>query len=303
MLQNSLQRYNMNSQEVFKSIADKLEKQYQNKIQAEQYARWTLETITKQKLAQLIANPTIITDALQAKINHWLVQLIEHEEPIQYLIGSVPFGDLEIFVKHPVLIPRPETEEWVIGLAANIKNLAGSQPLKILDACTGSGCIALFLASVLPNAQIIGIDNADHAIALAEKNKAHLKLANVSFVNADITTYQPNERFDLIVSNPPYIDHDDWLTLSPSVTAWEDYHALVADDNGYALIETLINKAPELLKTDSIFGKSKIPQLVIEIGHTQGKQTLVLAQKNPAFSNSKINQDYAGKDRIFSGFI
>jgi release factor glutamine methyltransferase len=303
MLQNSLQRYNMNSHEAFITLCQILEKQYKNKIQAQQYAQWTLETIAQQTLAQLIANPIIITPLLQTKINHWTEQLIEHEEPIQYLIGTVQCGPLEIFVEHPVLIPRPETEEWVMSLASEIKNVMGNcQPLRILDACTGSGCITLLLASLFPKAEVVGIDNADHAITLAEKNKAHLKISNASFVKADITTYQPTKLFDLIVSNPPYIDHDDWLMLSPSVTAWEDYHALVADDQGYALIEILINKSSDWLKTDSMLAKSQLPQLVIEIGHEQGQKTLELAQQNPRFYDAKINQDYAGKDRVLYAF-
>lgn len=299
MLLNFLQRSDMNMQETLNYISEKLEKFYNNKQQAQQYARWTLETITGQPIANLISKPIIITSEIKTKIEYWLTQLIEHEEPIQYLIGTVPFGPIEIFVKHPVLIPRPETEEWVIALASQIKKNIGSETtFTVLDACTGSGCIALLLGFLFPKAEIIGIDIADHAIDLAKQNKAQLKLSNVTFLKGDITTYQPEKAFDLIVSNPPYIDHDDWLDLSPSVTAWEDYHALVADDNGYALIETVINNACNLLKKESIFSQSNSAQLIIEIGHNQGKKVLEYAQHNKNFKKAQINKDYAGQDRV-----
>lgn len=303
MLLNFLQRSDMSFQEALHYISDKLEKCYTNKQQAQQYARWTLETITGQTITSLLSKATVITPEIKTKIEYWLIQLIEHEEPIQYLIGTVPFGPIEIFVKHPVLIPRPETEEWVMALASQIKKSIGSETtFTILDACTGSGCIALLLGFLFPKAEIIGIDTADHAIDLANQNKAQLNISNVTFLKADITTYQPEKQFDLIVSNPPYIDHDDWLELSPSVTAWEDYHALVADDNGYALIETLINNACNWLKNESIFTPSNDAQLVIEIGHNQGKKTLEYAQHNKNFKKAQINKDYAGKDRILYAF-
>jgi len=288
----------MDTNQVLHDIRIKLEKMYQNRVQAEQYARWTLETITGKRYTDLLIEPLVITADIQKKIDHWLVQLIEHEEPIQYLIGFVPFGQLQILVEHPVLIPRPATEEWAVRLFTEIQEKLGSDlKLRILDLCTGSGCIALLAASLFPYSEIIGIDNQEHAIILAEKNKADLNFSNVSFINADIKAYVSNETFDLIVANPPYIAHDDWLHLSPSVTAWEDYSALVADENGYGMIQEVIESARYLLRYNHELDDAEIPQLAIEIGSGQSDALNLFNNLNKFHSVSIIN-DYAGLHRL-----
>ena len=162
-------------------------------------------------------------------------------------MGSTPFAGLEILTQPPVLIPRPETEEWTVNLIEQLQGLPDKK-LQILDLCTGSGCIALALADALPQAKIFGTDISDSALALANHNKIHNHIPNVEFLRSDLFAQIPQKfTFDLIVGNPPYIDEQEWNNLDPSVTQSEDKHALLAADHGLALIKKIIAAAPIIL--------------------------------------------------------
>lgn len=267
----------------------------------EEHAWWIVEAITGKKKATLIARETIsLSTGQQATLDQWLDALINQQIPLQYLIGNVPFGDLEILVEPPILIPRPETEEWCLDLIDQLHTLQ-NQKLTILDLCTGSGCIALILAHALPKATVFATDISNKALALAKKNSIHNQIPHVTFLNSDLfNTILPEFTFDLIISNPPYIAESEWASLTPSVTEWEDRNALIAADNGLALIEKIIQNAPTYLTNNAEMADKKIPQLIIEIGYLQGDAVQKLLQKY-AYTNAGIKQDSAHKDRIAYG--
>lgn len=268
---------------------------------AEQYAWWLLEALTKKSRAVLIAQKTITLDKHQAEIlAEWLDDIVVQYKPLAYVLGNTPFRELTIFVEPPTLVPRPETEEWVSTLIERYKPLA-YEPLRILDLCTGTGCIALSLAHAFPQSSVVGVDIADHALALAHKNAEHNMIKNVTFIHSDLFSgLPPSTRFDLIVANPPYIAPEEQEELPLSVKQWEDPQALFADEKGLALIATIIEQAPHWLSNNTLIEQHNLPHLAIEIGHTQGAAVVELFTKR-GFTNVECLRDHAGKDRVVMG--
>jgi release factor glutamine methyltransferase len=234
-------------------------------------------------------------------LNSMVTRHLQEHEPLQYLIGSVPFLSLTLTLRPPILIPRPETEEWVAGLIEKLKKLQFSKEKKItiLDLCTGSGCIGLAIAHALPNAEVTLLDTADHAIKLAQENAHKNNVVNVQFLQGNL--FEPliasSKKFDLIVSNPPYITEQEWHTLDPEVKDWEDYNALVAPENGLGLIKKIITQAGGFLHKKTILTDAGIEQLWLEYGADQGKNVLDFCHKS-GYSNARIQKDLAHKDRI-----
>ena len=267
----------------------------------EQYAWWILESITKKKKIDLITDQTIsITAKEQAQLNSWINKIVNENMPLDYLIGNVPFNDVTILVEPPILIPRPETEEWVAHLISLLKPLK-NEPLVILDLCSGSGCIALAIGKALPKATVYAVDINDKAIALGNKNATYNDIKNVIFMQSDLyNELDTNNLFDLIVSNPPYISFDEFENLDPSVSTWEDKQALVAADNGTAIINDIIEDAADYLKTDSKVAETKLPQLAIEIGYKQGTIVKNLFE-SAGWIDVKVSKDLEGKDRVVTG--
>ncbi|HZW60630.1 MAG TPA: peptide chain release factor N(5)-glutamine methyltransferase [Candidatus Babeliales bacterium] len=288
---------------IIAEIRHRLEAVYSDPLLCEQYAWWTVETITGKDKATLLLHPdNILTPEQHHTLEQWLYKMIKEHEPIQYLIGSVPFGNVEIIVKSPTLIPRPETEEWTIKLIDQLKKLTNSK-LTILDLCCGTGCIAIAIAKALPRAHIIAADIAPHAVELSKKNALHNNTPNVTVLQSDLFASMPsNMKFDLIVSNPPYINPTDWASLDESVTAWEDRQALIADDHGLAIIEKIVMQAPNYLHPTSECLAENIPQLMLEIDYNQGNAVRALMEST-YYTHVTIHKDLEGKDRVASGSL
>ncbi len=279
-----------------------LEPLYENNRHAQMVAWWFLEGVTKKNRTQLITeNSLSLTSQQLQQLHAWIHAHTVEQYPLQYLLGSVDFGPLEILVEAPTLIPRPETEEWCFNLISSLTPLAHT-PLRILDMCTGSGCIALWLAKALPNSTVYGVDISDTALTLAEKNAAHNHIKNVRFFKSDLFEgLNQDVPFDLIVSNPPYINPDVWHELSPMVSRWEDRGALVAANHGLAIIQSLVRTAPTYLTRHSPLTVLGIPRFMIEIGYDQGivVQTMFI---DAGFGTVKILTDSAERDRVVSGW-
>jgi len=286
---------------LIRELEDQLRSVYEDAHLCEQYAWWTLEAITHTSKAALMSRETItFTNDTHKKLTDWMDKLINEKMPIQYLIGWVPFGDLKILVEPPVLIPRPETEEWVINLIKQLKTLQ-NKSLTILDICSGTGCIALALAKALPQATIIATDISEKAIELGKKNAKHNNVTNVTFVESDLfNELATNKLFDLIVGNPPYISFAEFQELDDSVTTWEDAQALVAEDNGRAIIDAIVEVTPDYLEQNKEMEQKKIPQLILEIGYTQGHKVADFFASCD-FIDVKVLKDLEGKDRVVCG--
>jgi release factor glutamine methyltransferase len=278
-------------------ITEKIAFLYDDRTLAVQNAWDLLEKLTNTSEENLIIAREISLSIKQEEtLRDWLDKLTNQHMPLQYILGSVPFLDVTIFVEPPILIPRPETEEWCEKLIETIKKTK-LKKLSILDVCTGSGCIALALAKALPESFIVATDIHEKALALAKKNKLANNLANVDIIYADIFTGIPkNTTFDIIVGNPPYIAPEEWNSLQPEVKDWEDKQALVAADHGLALLSTIIAQAPKFLNASSL-----MPALWLEIGYQQGPTVKAIMQK-AGFNQVSIVKDWYGKDRVVTGY-
>lgn len=254
-----------------------------------QEAWWLIQAATQQSKEHLICNNYALTEKETQLIESWIQEIQEHHKPLAYILGWQPFLDLKISLQPPTLIPRPETEEWV---EATIKMLrqANLNKLTILDIGTGSGCIALALAQALPDSHVYAIDISEHALSLAQKNALQNKITNVTFIKSDLFAAIPTDlKFDLIVSNPPYIPRK--AVLQPSVLNWEDHHALFANRQGIDIIEQIIKNSQAWLQSNSL------PfQLILEIDETHTNLVQKILQTYN-FSAIYIKKDAFNKPR------
>lgn len=281
----------------------KLAMVYADDTLCQQYAWWILQAICEKTKTELIIQETIMFSAEQQhKIDQWIHQLVVDKMPLQYVLGFVPFADLEILVEPPTLIPRPETEEWCLYIIEQLLSLHNKK-IKILDIATGSGCVALVFAHYLPQAYVLATDIADTALELTEKNIEHNKISNVTCIKSDLFESIPHRiKFDIILSNPPYISTQEFADLDESVTRWEDHGALVAPDNGLAIIKQIIVQASQFIQTNDEMANKKIPQVVIEIGYAQGAAVRDL-MLNAGYNNVVVHKDLEGKDRFVTGRV
>ncbi len=203
--------------------------------------------------------------------------------PIQYAIGNVNFFGYEIKVNKAVLIPRFETEQLV---EETLKLIDKTKSIKILDLGTGSGCIAISLKKQLPNSEIVAIDKSPKALKVAREN-AKINNVIINFVRADIK--KPiTGKYDLIISNPPYIDKKEEVMLS--VKKYEPKMALFAKDKGLYFYNLIINNYKNNLADKGI--------IALEIGHLQKEAIFNIIKKSIPKANFICKKDYSGKDRF-----
>lgn len=219
----------------------------------------------------------------QALIEDIMSQLKEHRSP-QYITGKAYFRDLELDVDERVLIPRPETEELVdLVLKENSK-----ADLQILDIGTGSGAIAISLKSARPDWHVTASDISSEALQLAKENSER-KQVSLDFIESDVFN-QISGKFDVIISNPPYIAYGDEGEVGVNVLASEPHLALFADEDGFAIYRRIIEGANSHLTENG--------KLYFEIGYKQGDgMRRLLAQHFPE-KRVRVLQDVFGKDRM-----
>lgn len=219
----------------------------------------------------------------QALIEDIMSQLKEHHSP-QYITGKAYFRDLELAVDERVLIPRPETEE-LVDLVLKENSKAG---LQVLDIGTGSGAIAISLKSARPDWRVTASDISSEALQLAKENSERNQ-ASVDFIESDVFN-QISGKFDVIISNPPYIAYDDEDEVGVNVLASEPHLALFADEDGFAIYRRIIEGASSHLTENG--------KLYFEIGYKQGDgMRRLLAQHFPE-KRVRVLQDIFGKDRM-----
>jgi len=230
---------------------------------------------------------SMLSDTHLKKLNQALSEL-EHHKPLQYIIGETEFYGLPFNVNKHTLIPRPETEELVSWILDTIDT--PKKQLSILDIGTGSGCIAISLAKKLPNAQVTGYDISEKALITASKNGI-LNNVTVAFKHVDILkTTSLSEKFDIIVSNPPYVRNLEKQEIQKNVLEHEPHTALFVEDDDPLLF---YNKIAALAKQ----GLKPNGQLFFEINQYLGEETVALV-KNLGFNNVILKQDIFKADRM-----
>ncbi len=229
----------------------------------------------------------------QKSIDNWtkILERLLQNEPVQYILGKSHFMEMDFLVNQNVLIPRPETEELVQSV---IKDFEKDSNLKILDIGTGSGAIAISLAKNFPNAQVFAIDISEGALNVAKKNAIENNV-HITFSKADILkTVTLDEKFDIIVSNPPYVRILEKETMRANVIDHEPSTALfVPDDDALIFYQKISAFAKNYLMENG--------KLYFEINQYLAKETVRAISEN-GFSKVEISQDILGNDRMIKAW-
>jgi release factor glutamine methyltransferase len=231
----------------------------------------------------------ILTAPQQEKLLQ-LLERLKTNEPPQYVLGEADFCGLKFKVNEQVLIPRPETEElvhWILAEAEVMKT-----PLRILDIGTGSGCMPVSLAVKLPNAEVEGVDVSEGALEIAKANNGLNKTA-VNFYKLNILEEQPEDTYDIIVSNPPYIPEKERSSLENNVVQFEPHLALFSyDEDGL----TFYKRIAEVSFASLVNGG----KLFFEI-HKDKANVVRQLMLSAGFTSIEIRKDLSGHDRMMKG--
>ena len=209
---------------------------------------------------------------------------LERHEPLQYITGKAPFYGRYFQVGPGVLIPRFDTEI----LVNTVLEKESDRMVSVLDLCTGSGCIALTLASEGMKGWILGTDISEEALVYAGKNKDDLNISNVTFRKSDMFVNVP-ERFDVLVSNPPYIRPEEKEKLDPEVKCHEPELALFGGADGLKFYRIIALEGKEHLNPQG--------RMYLEIGFDEGEEVKEILLEN-GYRNIHIIRDLAGKERV-----
>jgi len=204
--------------------------------------------------------------------------------PLQYILGEQYFMGLKFLVNKDVLIPRADTEILVYKIIELGKSL---NKIKILDLCTGSGCIAISIAKNLENAEVYAVDISDKALEVAKKN-SEINETNVKFLKSNLFENIQNQKFDIIVSNPPYISEAEMNQLSLDVLN-EPKLALYGGKDGLNFYRRISEEAKNCLNANGI--------LAFEIGNTQAKSVTEILESE-RYRNIVVVKDYSSNDRV-----
>lgn len=222
------------------------------------------------------------------KVNDMVLRRLKGE-PLQYIIGECEFMSLKFYTEKGVLIPRSDTETLVEKI---LDFTDENEEYKVLDICTGTGCIGISIANYRKKAEVKLLDISDIAINLAKRNIILNDVKDRVFAEKkDIMKDYPEDKYDIIVSNPPYIESDVIDTLQVEVKDYEPHLALDGGKDGLIFYRRIVDIAPDMLNKDGI--------LAFEIGYNQGSKVLELMEKN--FYNIQIIKDLCGNDRVVIG--
>lgn len=231
-----------------------------------------------------------IDESAKDKIRELLIARGKHRKPLQYLLGEWEFFGYPFKVDERVLIPRSDTEILVEQCKFILKEMIGTP--KVLDIGTGSGAIAISLGKELPNCNIIGADISTGALEVAKINKSLNNATNVNFVHSDVFSAFKDQKFDFIISNPPYIPQNEYKELMPEVLNYEPENALTDNGDGYYFYSKISKEASDYLNDNGF--------LAFEVGYNQAENVSELMQEN-GFDILSIVKDYGGINRVVIG--
>lgn len=262
-----------------------------------------LETITKLTKAQLLLNSDLVLSEEQKNAAGQFILRLKQNEPIQYILGETEFYGLKFKVNPSVLIPRPETEElieWILLDSGKKTPLSfgrggGGEVRHFLDIGTGSGCIAIALKKKFLNFDVSAMDISSEALKVAKQN-AELNDVEINFIQADVLKIKElDKKYDVIVSNPPYVLQRDKNNMQSNVLDFEPHIALFVDDDNPLIF---YRKIAELAKNHL----NENGSLYFEIHAEQGENCKKLLELI-GFENIMLRKDLSGNDRMICAKI
>lgn len=240
--------------------------------------------LKKDKVYLTINSDTALTDTEYAEFTKYIEQIIDGK-PLQYITQKQEFMGIDFFVNEDVLIPQPDTE-ILVETVLDICKKYDKQSLRILDLCTGSGAIAISLSKIL-NTQVFASDVSIKALKVAEKNNV-LNNSKVEFIESNLFEQINGEKFDIIVSNPPYIKNEEIKLLSKQVQN-EPYIALSGGEDGLDFYRKIIDEAYKYI--------NKNGYLCLEIGYDQKEDLIKLIKQNENYEYENCIKDLSNNDR------
>ena len=240
--------------------------------------------LKKDRVYLTINSDTALTDTEYAEFTKYIEQIIDGK-PLQYITQKQEFMGMDFFVNEDVLIPQPDTE-ILVETVLDICKRYGNQSLRILDLCTGSGAIAISLSKIL-NTQVFASDVSTKALEVAEKNNV-LNNSKVEFIESNLFEQINGEKFDIIVSNPPYIKNEEIKSLSKQVQN-EPYIALAGGEDGLDFYRKIIDEAYKHINENGY--------LCLEIGYDQKEDLIKLIKQNENYEYENCIKDLSNNDR------
>jgi release factor glutamine methyltransferase len=279
--------------DVFLSFQQGLNKVYDTR-EIEAIALLVLEEITDMSRAKIKAFPEDDVPGEAAEKIQGILEELKTGRPVQYILGNTEFYGLNFLVNPATLIPRPETEElveWVISSVGSLKLAVGSN-ISILDIGTGSGCIAISLKKNLPDTDVTAIDISPEALHTAKQN-AVINDVEVEFIEQDILNAKfeiEHSKFEIIISNPPYVTLIDKAQMHQNVTGFEPHTALFVPENDPLIFyKAIADFAVKQLSENGL--------LFFEINENFGKETVELLT-DKGFTDIELRKDMSGRDRM-----
>jgi len=255
-------------------------------------AEWIVADVLGMKRFELFLNPIQRLNKEELKRLNEILERRKEREPLAYITGFTDFRGFIIKVSKAVLIPRPETEILVDEALSILNKGVGEQ--RVLEPCTGSGCISVAIAGEVRAVNVAAVDISAEAIKVARENAARNNVADkINFLQGDLLRpFKDGAAFDLIVSNPPYIKTLDMEELAPEIRLYEPGLALYGGPDGLDYIKRLIRGSASLLKPGG--------SLLLELGMGQATEVAELAVSTGLYENIHTKKDLSRIDRIFS---
>ncbi len=255
----------------------------------EHEADWIISHVTNMSQEDFIKNPREITEDEIAAIND-IVSRRNSGEPLQYILGETEFMGMKFKVNELILIPRQDTETLVETVVEKI-NDKKDKKVRVLDIGTGSGCIGISIAKLCKNADVTLLDYSDAILEVAKEN-AELNGVNVNIERCDILEEIPEGKYDIIVSNPPYIETDTIFSLDNIVSSYEPVEALDGGFDGLMFYQRIAELAEKIMNENSF--------IAFEIGYNQGESVSEILDE-AEFSGVKVIKDPCDNDRVVIG--
>lgn len=259
---------------------------------AGQEAFWIVEHVLRLPAHHVVADRDRVLSPVELAAAREMIERRVGREPLQYILGTQEFCGLEFDVNPAVLIPRPETELLVEYVAQRI---AAARQATIVDVCTGSGCIAVAIARMRPQARVIATDLSSPSLAVARQNAIrHGVGERITWLEGDLlgslAEQELEGQVDVIVSNPPYIAEAEWATLQPEVKLFEPRGALVAGPQGTESHERLLQESGRYLSPGGA--------VIMEIGAGQARAIRRIVDQIPGYRFHRLVYDEAGLERV-----